>query len=146
LRVDLIEGRVAEIRILGARYYRSSLIRKRLARGISDPLNVDSIEAALRILDQDPRIGRVQARLVPGDRRAEARLEVVIDETMPVSIEAQFDNYESPTVGSYGGQLRVAHSNLFGQGDRIETACGACRRVDPLLHVLQATAIHATPN
>jgi hemolysin activation/secretion protein len=43
----------------------------------------------------------------------------MIEEELPYTLEFGFDNYETPTVGAYGGSLHAADRNLLGRGDRL---------------------------
>ncbi|MFO0688864.1 MAG: ShlB/FhaC/HecB family hemolysin secretion/activation protein [Myxococcota bacterium] len=119
LRVELVEGRLAEIRITGARRYRESVLRRRLERGAGPPVRVPDLEAALRVLSQDPRIARLDARLEPGSRPGTSNLLVAIEEADPASLLFAFDNHQSPSVGAYAGSADVAHANPLGLGDRL---------------------------
>lgn len=119
LRVELVEGRLAGIRIAGARHYRESVLRKRLERGAGPPVRVPELEAALRILSQDPRIARLDARLEPGSSPGTSNLFVAIEEADPASLLFAFDNHQSPSVGTYAGSADVAHANPLGLGDRL---------------------------
>lgn len=119
LRVEITEGQLAEIRIIGARHYRESVLRRRLARAEGPPVRVADLESALRILAQDPRIARLDARLEPGAEAGRARLFVAVEENDPARGGVAFDNYQSSSVGSYAGYADVAHENPLGFGDRL---------------------------
>lgn len=119
LVVELVEGRLAEIRISGTRSYRASVLEARLARDLAGPLAMDRLDRSLRILDQDPRIERLAARLLPGAARGEAILEVVVLEAEPRQLGLFFDNHETPSVGAYAGRIAVSHANALGFGDAI---------------------------
>lgn len=119
LRVEITEGRLAEIRIAGARRYRESVLRRRLERGAGPPVRVQDLEAALRVLSQDPRLARLDARLEPGTRLGTSNLLVAIEEADPASLAFAVDNYQSPSVGAYAGTVDAAHANPLGLGDRL---------------------------
>lgn len=122
LRVRIVEGALAEIRFSGLEHYRPQVLRARLARDIEAPLDIGDVERAIRILDQDPRIERINARLRPGTSRGEAILEVAILEREPRQLELGYDNLESPAVGAHAGRLRAGTTNAFGFGDSFATA------------------------
>lgn len=119
LVVECVEGRLAEIRISGTRAYRASVIEARLARALEGPLEMARLDRALRILDQDPNIARIAARLLPGEARAEAILEVVVLESEPRQLGLFFDNHETPSVGAYAGRVALSHANALGFGDSV---------------------------
>lgn len=117
LEIVLIEGKVEAVRLRGLQHYREEVLRRRILHGLSDPLNVNEVEAQLRLLDQDPRIERVNAKLRPGSSRSNAILEIRIEETDRRRLRLAFDNDESPSVGAYAGRLALANTNVFGFGD-----------------------------
>ncbi len=119
LRVEITEGRLAEIRIVGARRFRESVLRGRLERAEGPPVRVADLESALRILSQDPRIARLDARLEPGIAPGSSTLLVAIEEADPGSLAFSFDNYQSPSIGAYAGYVDAAHQNPLGLGDRL---------------------------
>jgi hemolysin activation/secretion protein len=119
LVVDLVEGRVSEIRISGTRSYRASVLRDRIAHQLEGPLEMDRLERGLRLLDQDPRIERLAARLLPGAERGEAILDIVILEVDPRQLGLMFDNHETPSVGAYAGRAALSHANVLGFGDPV---------------------------
>lgn len=119
LVVEIIEGRVSEVRFVGLEHYRASVLRDRILRGLGTPLDINEIEDQIRILDQDPRVAQINARLRPGDARSEAILEIAVRERPPWQLSLGFDNYESPSVGAYGGRFGISHANVFGLGDRL---------------------------
>ncbi len=119
LRVEITEGRLTEIRIVGTRRYRESVLRGRLERAAGPPVRVPELEAALRVLAQDPRIARLDARLEPGLEPGASTLLVAIEEADPGSLAFTFDNYQSPSVGSFAGYADAAHQNPLGLGDRL---------------------------
>jgi len=124
LRVQIVEGRLDEIRINGAKRYRESVLRRRLARAEGPPVRVADVESALRVLSQDPRIARLDARLEPSATRGRSRLLVDLEEADPASLGFAFDNYQSPSVGAYAGYADAAHRNPLGLGDLLAAEVG----------------------
>lgn len=117
LLVDVLEGQVVEVRLSGLRHYRESVIRQRIVDRLGTPFRIDELENQLRILNQDPRIDQIAARLLPGPSRHEAILEVSIRESDPRRLKFQADNHESPSGGAFAGRLGIGHANAFGLGD-----------------------------
>ena len=120
IRVRIVEGQLVAVRLSGLAHYRDSVLRDRILRGIQAPLNVKDIEEQIRLLDQDPRIAQINARLRPGGQREEAVLEVAVRENDPKNLRLIFDNYESPSIGAYAGLIGTGHDNVFGFGDRFD--------------------------
>lgn len=86
----------------------------------NEPMNVNRIVEALRLLRLDPLIQEVQAELravpIPGQNI----LEVNIIEASPFS-DTQFvlDNRRSPGVSTFRQQVQGNYNNLLGLGDRL---------------------------
>jgi hemolysin activation/secretion protein len=116
----VVEGALEEIQISGNRWFRERWLRARLERGASVPLRVADLEQQLQILQQDARIRRVRAELLPGARRGDAILRVDVEEERPYRAWLEFSNHEPPSVGALGASVRLAHDNLTGWGDRLE--------------------------
>jgi len=121
LHVRIVEGRLAGIEIEGERHYRAGTLRDRLELGASVPLDVARLEERLQLLQQDPRIERLNARLRPGEAPGEAVLEVAVEEARPWRIELAADNWANPAFGGYQGELYLADENLLGFGDALSS-------------------------
>jgi hemolysin activation/secretion protein len=116
---QIVEGRLAEIDIEGNRWFRDSYLRRRILRGARAPLDVADLEQELQLLQQDPRIRRVDAALLPGERPGEARLRASLEEELPFFASLEGSNHDSPSVGQYRLQLDLADRNLTGWGDTL---------------------------
>jgi hemolysin activation/secretion protein len=116
---QIVEGRLAEIDVTGNRWFRDGYLRSRILRGAHEPLDVADLEQEIQLLQQDPRIRRVDAALLPGERPGEARLRASFEEELPFFASLEFSNHDSPSVGDYRLQLDLAHRNLTGWGDTL---------------------------
>ena len=122
---QIVEGRLAELSVEGNRWFRTRYLESRIRRGAHTPLDMGELEKELQLLQQDPRIRRVDAELLPGDRPGEARLRTRFEEELPFSASLEQSNYESPSVGSYRTELDLAHRNLTGNGDVLRLMAAA---------------------
>jgi hemolysin activation/secretion protein len=113
----IVEGRLVDVEVEGNRWFRDGYLRSRILRGAHTPLDVADLERELQLLQQDPRIRRVQAELLPGERPGEARLRARFDEELPFFASLEFSNHDSPSIGQYRIQLDLADRNLTGWGD-----------------------------
>jgi hemolysin activation/secretion protein len=120
LEIVIVEGELSRIDISGAQHYRASVLRKRIAAAVHEPLRLQDLELALQLLQQDPRIERISARLAPGERAGEAVLAVRVEEVQPYHVSLQASNYTPVAFGSYRGSFRLVHDNLLGFGDTLE--------------------------
>jgi len=117
--VRIVEGRLSEIRFRGNEHLRDGYLRARIEPGATAPLNVSKLERQLEILQRDPLIERVAARLAPGDRLGEAVLTVEVEEAKRYGADLRFSNYEPPSIGALAGQVEGNFANLTGWGDAL---------------------------
>jgi len=121
IEIAIVEGVLTRIDVTGTQHYRPSVLRKRIAGGVHRPLRLQDVELALQQLQQDPRIERISARLSPGERAGEAVLALRVEEARPYRVSLQASNYTPVAFGSYRGSFRLAHENVLGFGDTLET-------------------------
>ncbi|GJQ58679.1 MAG: ShlB/FhaC/HecB family hemolysin secretion/activation protein [Candidatus Scalindua sp. AMX11] len=124
IRFNIIEGKLTRIEVKGNRWFREGYIRKRLALGSGRSLNMNSLQKSLRLLEQDPRIERLNAELVPGLRAGEGFLKVGVKDTFPLSVGTVFNNYQASSIGSKRVTTTVSHQNLLGLGDTLGLSYG----------------------
>lgn len=124
ITIDIKEGVISKVEIEGNRYFRPEYFRDRLERASGPPLNINSIQQALQILQQDPRISRINAELSPGIMQGEGILKVRVKEENPYKAAIIFSNSQSPSVGAYRGELMLSHRSLLGYGDILEARYG----------------------
>ncbi len=117
--IRVVEGRLTGVEVSGTRSYRASVLRRRVELGASVPLDVAKLEESLQILQQDPRIERVHARLRPGEAPGEAVLELRVEESRRWLLELGADNWSNPAFGGLEGDLHARDENLLGFGDSL---------------------------
>lgn len=131
ITMQVIEGRLSDIRIHGVKRFRASYLRDRIELSAGPPFNMNPLRDRLQILLQDDRLERLNAEVKPGAVPGEAILEVDVQETNPFRAFVEYNNYINPTVGE--NQLRgtVAHRNLTGRGDVLGLSFGASAQASP---------------
>ncbi|HQR14682.1 MAG TPA: ShlB/FhaC/HecB family hemolysin secretion/activation protein [Nitrospira sp.] len=131
--LQVIEGRLSEIRIDGAQWFRPSYLRHRIELGATSPLNSTRLRDRLQLLLQDDRLQELHGSLKPGAELGEAILEVSMVEAKPVKAFVEYNNYINPGVGE--NQLRgtVIHRNLTGNGDLLSLGFGASAQATPFV-------------
>lgn len=130
IHFKIIEGRLTKINISGNSWLNSSYLESRAHLGNSGPLNVYVLRDQLFMLQQDPRIERLHARLSPGLRPGESILDISIEEAQLMNIGLAIDNYSPPSIGEGHGELVVQHQNLTGAGDRVDITYTHSRGLD----------------
>lgn len=119
LTIEIIEGRLDAIQIETDGRLNEGYVRRQIERGVARPLDVNVLEKALQILQQDERIRRVEAILVPNPERGSATLRVRIAERRAWSARLAGNNYNSPSIGSARGEIALAHANVTGFADAL---------------------------
>jgi hemolysin activation/secretion protein len=117
VRIQIIEGSVEEINVVGTRRLNPNYLRSRVALGTQTPLNVDRLLDQLRVLQLDPLLQSISADLQAGTRPGTSVLQVTISEAKTLLITPSIDNVRSPSVGTVRRQVEVSQANLLGLGD-----------------------------
>ncbi|KAB8317350.1 ShlB/FhaC/HecB family hemolysin secretion/activation protein [Tolypothrix campylonemoides VB511288] len=118
VKVQIVEGKVEEIRVRGTRRLNPNYVRSRVALGTSTPLNRYQLLKALQVLQLNPLIKNIAADLSAGSRPEQSVLEVRVEEADSFRTELFVDNGRAPSVGTFRRGVRVTEGNVFGLGDR----------------------------
>lgn len=117
--IEVIEGRLEDINIIGNRRLRPQYIRDRIRLGAQTPLNVPRLLESLQILRLDPRLQNLSAELQSGVRPGTNILQVEVDEADTFTLTGYLDNGRSPSVGSFRRGVELQELNLLGFGDTL---------------------------
>ncbi|MEL6490479.1 MAG: ShlB/FhaC/HecB family hemolysin secretion/activation protein [Cyanobacteria bacterium J06634_6] len=117
--VQVLEGVIEEIEIVGTQRLNPDYIRSRLGLAAQPPINADTLLEGLQRLQIDPLVETVSADLQAGVRPGTSILRVEVTEADSFEVSTTIDNGRSPNVGSLSRELSVSEGNLFGIGDRI---------------------------
>lgn len=121
--IRIVEGNLNQIGIQGLHMLRQSYLEDRIRLrpwphfAENKPLNVDELRERLQILLNDPAVERLNARLGPGTRPGESRLDVDVQEAPQFGGESRFNNYQVPSVGEYQGEAGLLVRSVVGYGD-----------------------------
>jgi len=132
LEIEVVEGSLEKVEVVGAEQFRPDYFTAELLRPGDGPLNVRELEQRLQVLRTDPRIQRLEARLVPGERRGQSRLELDILETSRWGLGFASANDRSSTIGSESGRMDLAYRNLTGNGDELQFGIGMTEGAEEL--------------
>ena len=135
LIVQVIEGKLSRIDVEGTKWFFPSYLRKRIELGAAPPVNVNTLQDRLQLLQLDPRITRLNAELRPGITRGESVLNVRVTEADPINAWVELNNYVSPSVGEDHLITTLAHQNFTGHGDVLSVQYGRTEGVNPELNV-----------
>lgn len=122
VRIQVVEGKLAEIQVTGNRRLRSDPIRSRLALAGGPPLNQKQLLEALQLLQLNPLIESISAELSAGTQPGTSILTVRVTEATSFDLQLGLDNARSPSVGSDRRQVQIVEANLLGFGDSLSIA------------------------
>lgn len=120
LDIQIVEGDLTKVRVSNKGRLRDQYIADRIRLDPHKPFNLYVLQERLYLLQQDPRIKRINADLGPGDDKGESILNIEITEEKPYAILLQADNHRPPSIGEAQGTLRFQHFNITGFGDKID--------------------------
>ncbi|WP_414581730.1 ShlB/FhaC/HecB family hemolysin secretion/activation protein [Scytonema sp. PCC 10023] len=120
VKVQIVEGKVEEIRVTGTRRLNPNYVRSRVALGTSTPLNRFQLLKALQVLQLNPLIKNFAAELSAGSSPEQSVLEVRVEEADSFRTELFVDNGRAPSVGTFRRGIRISEGNVFGLGDRFD--------------------------
>jgi len=124
IRIQIIEGALAEMHVEGARWLWPGYYRRRIALGAGPPVNIYTLQERLQLLQQDPRIQRINAELRRGVAPGQSELNVRVSESQPFKAWLEFNNYQSPAVRAERWLATLAHESVTGNGDRLQITYG----------------------
>ena len=130
LLITVIEGTVEKIILKENRRLRDHYILSRLRQGITEPVNVFEIQKPLQLLQQDPLIQTIHAKLSPGIEPGKGVLDIEVVEATPYQLGLVFNNYRSPSTGSYHGEVYGSIRNVTGWGESIGGRYGLTEGAD----------------
>lgn len=125
VEIQIIEGELEEIQISASESslrLNRSYIRDRLELAINKPLNLNSLQQALQLLQIDPSIDNVSATLTASATLGGSILSVTITEADTFTPEIVLANDRTPSVGSFRRGVNITEANLLGLGDEITLA------------------------
>ena len=117
VEIHAVEGQLGEIEIEGADRFAAQHLRRRLEGNGRGPLEIGALERRLQLLQIDPGIERVDARLEPGASHEQSRLRVTIEESNPWILGLEFANDAAASLGGQRTAAVLGRRNLLGRGD-----------------------------
>ena len=97
----------------------NNYVRSRLRIDREKPLNVEDLQEALQLLQLDPLIESISAKLSQGSTIGKSILEVRYSEAPTFNPQLFLDNGRSPSIGSFERGVAFRKANLLGLGDDI---------------------------
>ncbi|BAZ51632.1 surface antigen D15 domain-containing protein [Nostoc sp. NIES-4103] len=119
VKVQIVEGGLEKIQVIGTSRLDPGYIKSRLAIATRKPLNRDRLLQALQLLQLNPLIENISAELSTGTSPQLSLLKVTVKEANSLNDEFFVDNGRAPSVGSIRRGYRLSEGNLLGFGDQL---------------------------
>ncbi|MFN4194736.1 MAG: ShlB/FhaC/HecB family hemolysin secretion/activation protein [Thermosynechococcus sp.] len=119
ITIQVLEGRLEDIRIEGNKGIIQRYIRSRIARGAGIPLNSNRLEEQLRLLRTDPLFANVSASLRPGTTPQDSILVVRVVPARWFNASFGLDNNTPPAIAPNRATAFLGYNNLSGRGDSV---------------------------
>ncbi|MGF1936916.1 MAG: ShlB/FhaC/HecB family hemolysin secretion/activation protein [Nostoc sp. ChiQUE02] len=119
VKVQIVEGGLEDIQVIGTSRLNPGYIKSRLAIAARRPLNRDRLLQAIQLLQLDPLIQNISAELSAGTSPELSLLKVTVKEADSLEGEFFVDNSRAPSVGSIRRGFRLSEGNLLGLGDKL---------------------------
>lgn len=120
LQINLIEGRLDEIRVKGLDGLRAGYVINRLNRDDEAAFNVLELQENFQLLLKDPLISRMNGRILPGERLGQSILAVDVTRAKPYQLSFFGNNQRPPSIGGEAFGLTGQVWNLTGWGDSVD--------------------------
>jgi hemolysin activation/secretion protein len=121
--IQVIEGKLEAIQVREidskTRRRLDGYVEARLGAEVGEPLNVDRTLEALQLLQLDPVIESISARLAAGSQQGSSVLEVDYLEADTFNAFINLNNARSPNVGSFQREVGINTTNLTGFADSL---------------------------
>lgn len=129
LRVQIVEGRITEVRLRGMDGLSDAYVTSRLDAG-SGTLDVNMLQERIRLLLADPLFERINARLAPGATLGSAIAEVDVARAPTVHAQVFANNYLAPSLGSGLFGINGVVRDITGWGDAVEATAQSSGHTD----------------
>jgi hemolysin activation/secretion protein len=117
--IRVVEGKLERVETRGLKKLKGNYLRSRLQSNRETPLNVKRLEENIQLLQQDPLIEKIDAKLVEGSSLGESVLLLNVKEASPWTANIIANNYNSANSGELQGIATISHQNLLGFRDRL---------------------------
>jgi hemolysin activation/secretion protein len=117
--VEVLEGRLAEVVVEGARGYEEDTLRRPFERLLGSPIDRATIESALLTLTNYPGVTAFGV-LGAGDEVGTSRLTLRVQSEDRFALETAMDNYGSPFAGEYRSQVALTFNDPLHRADRLQ--------------------------
>jgi hemolysin activation/secretion protein len=130
LVLKITEGKLTEIKLKNSGALNQDYIIQRISSDNAKPLNLPQLQENLYLLQQNPRIKRINAALGPGLNRGESILDIMITEDRPYRLSLELNNHRAPSIGEGQAIIDLTHYNVSGAGDLLDISLSKTKGLD----------------
>lgn len=116
LEVRVLEGLMGDVEVKGNKYFKTSLLKKKIALKKGEPFNYRKFQAGLTKINQYPD-RNAKAVLVPGKEPGTTDVVLEVKDNLPVHIGFTVDNFGSRYIDKDRYLTTLKHNNLLGFDD-----------------------------
>ena len=124
IEIEIIEGRISEIRILGLKKLNPEYIRSRIAIASEPPVHRERLFEALQLLQLNPLVDKLSAELSDGVDPGENYLKLTVTEADSRDVTLKVENNGATSAGTLKGKIELEDRNFFGFGDTLRVGYG----------------------
>jgi hemolysin activation/secretion protein len=112
-----VEGTLSRVEVTGPTKLSPHYITARVLTHVDAPLNISDLQYALRYLQEDPNVLRLDAKLAPGDVLGQSTLRLNVEDQPRFSAGLSADNNHSASTGEWEGTATFGARDLTGYGE-----------------------------
>lgn len=118
LIIRVVEGRVGQIDIEGNRWFKSSILEKKILVKSQEPFDYAALQKSLVFINEHPdRTAR--AVLVPGKEPGTTDIVIDVEDRFPFHIGFEYNNFGSHYIERDTMALVLEHNNFLGFDDKV---------------------------
>ncbi len=118
LVIRIIEGKLGKVEIKGNRYFKTSLIAKKINLESNGYFDYSAFQRSLVYINEHPD-RKARAVLLPGKEPGTTDIIVEVKDRLPIHIGFDYDNFGSRYINKNRGALTLEHNNLTGHDDKL---------------------------
>jgi len=118
LIIKVIEGSLGSIEIKGNRFFKTSLLEKKIQLLPGNPFDYKTLQRSLTLINEHPD-RKAKVTLVPGKEPGTTDILLDVKDNLPLHLGFEFDNYGSRFIDKHRFSLVLEENNLFGFDDKL---------------------------
>ncbi|MDD4980571.1 MAG: POTRA domain-containing protein [Candidatus Omnitrophica bacterium] len=118
VEVRVMEGTTGDIEVRGNRYFKTALLKRKIALKKGEPFNYNILRKGLTKINEQPdRFARTV--LTPGREPGATDVVLEVKDKLPIHVGFDGDNFGSRYIDKQRYSVRFTHNNLLGLDDKL---------------------------